>query len=116
VPSTWQYVIEGIRQLIDELPKDGGKMLHQAWKQMPGRTTRPDEERTPLEQLRDLVLRLSRDWQRYIEFYSDAGIPWTNNQTERIIGRLTNRAKRVRGYKTTEGRLMGSLIASQVWT
>jgi hypothetical protein len=116
VPPEWQYVIEGIRQLIDELPKDGGKMLHQAWKQMPGRTTRPDEERTPLEKLRDLVLRLSRDWQRYIEFYSDAGIPWTNNQTERIIGRLKNRAKRVRGYKTTEGRLMGSLIASQVWT
>jgi hypothetical protein len=109
-------VIEGIKQLIDELPKDGGKQLHQLWKQMPGRTTGPDEERTPLEKLRDLVLRLSRDWERYIEFYSDVSIPWTNNQTEQIIGRLKNRAKRVRGYKSREGRLIGSLIASQVWT
>lgn len=116
LPSEWQYVIAGIRQLMDTLPKDGGKRLYKVWKQMPGRTTKPDEERTPLEKLRDMVLRLSRDWERYIEFYSDPGIPWTNNQTERIIGSLKNRAKRVRGYKTSAGRLTGSLIASQSWT
>ena len=116
IPSEWQYVIEGIRQLIEELPKNGGKILYKVWKKMPGRTSKPDEERTPLEKLRDMVLRLSRDWERYIEFCSDPGIPWTNNQTEQIIGRLKNRAKRVRGYKTSEGRLIGSLIASQFWT
>lgn len=116
VPKEWIWVIVVVRQLIDELPKKGGKQLHKVWKQMPGRTSKPDEKRTPLEKLRDLVLRLSRDWERYIEFYSDPGIPWTNNQTEQIIGRLKNRAKRVRGYKTSQGRLIGSLIASQFWT
>ena len=90
-------------------------MLYDVWKQMPGRTTKPDEKRTPLERFRDVVLRLSRDWARYIEFYSDPGIPWTNNQTEQIIGRLKNRAKRVRGYKTSEGQLIASLVASQSW-
>ncbi|HXF84498.1 MAG TPA: hypothetical protein VNK49_03835 [Anaerolineales bacterium] len=69
-----------------------------------------------MEKLRDLVLRLSQNWQRYIEFYHDAGIPWTNNGTEQAIGRLKSRAKRVRGYKTTEGLLAGSLVASQCWT
>ena len=110
------YVILGVRQLIEELPSNGGKLLHDIWKEMPGRTTKPDEERTPLEKLRDIVLRLSRDWERYIEFYDDPGIPWTNNRTEQIIGRLKNRAKRVRGYKSTEGQLAGSLVASQFWT
>lgn len=116
IPAEWQEVIDEVRQLIAELPKNGGTVLHDLWKRMPGRTTKPDQERTPLELLRDLVLRLSRDWQRYIEFYSDAEIPWTNNQTERIIGKLKNRAKRVRGYKTSAGRLTGSLIATQSWT
>jgi hypothetical protein len=51
----------------------------------------------------------------YIAFYDDLGIPWTNNRTEQIIGRLKNRAKRVRGYKTTDGLLAESLIASQSW-
>jgi len=59
---------------------------------------------------------LSRDWGRYIEFYSDPGIPWTNNRSEQIIGKLKSRARRVRGYKSNEGLLMGSLVASQFWT
>ena len=71
-----------IQQMVDELPVHGSKVLYELWKEMPGRTTVPEEKRTPLEKLRDLVLRLSRDWEGYIEFYSDLGIPWTNNRTE----------------------------------
>ena len=71
-----------IQQMVDELPVHGSKVLYELWKEMPGRTTVPEEKRTPLEKLRDLVLRLSRDWEGYIEFYSDPGIPWTNNRTE----------------------------------
>jgi transposase-like protein len=115
VPEDWQEAIEQVRQLIEDLPKHGGKVLHEIWKRMPGRTTKRDEDRTPLEKLRDLVLRLSRDWERYIEFYGDPGIPWTNNQTEQMIGRLKSRAKRVRGYKTSVGLLNGSMVASQFW-
>ena len=116
VAEEWLYVIPVIRELIDLLPKDGGKLLYKLWKEMPGRTTPPKEKRTSLEKLRDLVLRLSRDWERYIEFYSDPGIPWTNNRTEQLIGRLKSRAKRVRGFKTGKGLEMGSLVASQFWT
>ena len=116
LPPEWRYVIPKLQDLIHDLPSHGSQVLHELWKQIPGRTTLPDEKRTPLEKLRDLVLRLSKDWERYIEFYHDPGIPWTNNRTEQIIGRLKNRAKRVRGYKNTEGLLAGSLVASQFWT
>lgn len=116
LPPEWLHVIPKVQELINDLPVNGSKVLYELWKVIPGRTTRPDEKRTPLEKLRDLVLRLSRDWERYIEFYSDPGIPWTNNRTEQIIGRLKNRAKRVRGYKSSQGQLMGSLVASQFWT
>jgi hypothetical protein len=115
LPPEWLYVIPKLQDLIQDLPGHGSKVLHELWKQIPGRTTPPDEKRTPLEKLRDLVLRLSRDWERYIEFYDDPGIPWTNNRTEQIIGKLKSRAKRVRGYKTTDGLLAGSLVASQFW-
>jgi len=115
IPPEWLDVILEIRRLIDELPSNGDKLLHDIWKAMPGRTTKPNEERAPLEKLREMVLRLSQDWGRYIAFYDDPGIPWTNNRTEQIIGRLKNRAKRVRGYKSTDGLLAGSLVASQFW-
>ena len=111
----WIPVLSTIQQMVDELPASGSKVLYDLWKEMPGRTTAPDEQRTPMEKLRDLLLRLSRDWQEYIEFYSDPGIPWTNNRTEQIIGRLKNRAKRVRGYKTIDGLLAGSQVVSQFW-
>jgi transposase-like protein len=116
LPQEWIHVLSTIQQVVDDLPVHGSKVLYELWKEIPGRTTAPDEKRTPLEKLRDLVLRLTRDWERYIEFYSDPGIPWTNNHTEQIIGRLKSRAKRVRGYKTSQGQLMGSLVAAQFWT
>jgi len=115
LPLEWLHIIPKVQALINDLPVNGSKVLYELWKEIPGRTTKPNEERTPLEKLRDLVLRLSQDWERYIEFYSDPGIPWTNNRTEQIIGRLKNRAKRVRGYKTRNGLLTGSLVASQFW-
>jgi len=115
ISPEWLYVILKIRKLIDQLPDNGDKLLYDIWKAMPGRTTKPNEERTPLEKLRDMVLRLSQDWHSYIAFYDDPGIPWTNNRTEQIIGRLKNRAKRVRGYKSTDGLLAGSLVACQCW-
>jgi len=115
LPPEWLHLIPKLQDLINDLPRHGSKVLFEFWKEIPGRTTQPDEKRTPLEKLRDLVLRLSQDWESYIEFYDDPGIPWTNNRTEQIIGRLKNRAKRVRGYKTTDGLLAGSWVASQFW-
>jgi transposase-like protein len=114
--AEWQPLLEEIRDLLQNLPEDGGHRLFRIWQGLPGRTTGPAQPRTPLEKLRDLVLRLSRDWQRYIAFYARADIPWTNNRTEQIIGRMKNRGKRVRGYKSPSGRLYGNLVAAQFWT
>ena len=116
LPPEWLHLIPKLQDLIHDLPSHGGRLLHDIWKEIPGRTTQPDEKRTPLEKLRVLVLRLSQDRESYVEFYHDPGIPWTNNRTEQILGRLKNRAKRVRGYQTTDGLLAGSLVASQSWT
>lgn len=116
LPPEWLPVIPLVRDLLRDLPRDGDKRLYALWEKIPGRSTLPGERRTPLEKLRDLVLRLSQDWDRYIAFYDHPSLPWTNNRTEQVIGRVKSRARRVRGYKSTEGLLAGSLVAAQVWT
>jgi hypothetical protein len=55
---------------------------------------------------------LSENWDRYTTFFSDPEIPWTNNLTEQVIGRMKIRAKTTRGYKTMSGMLNGMMISS----
>ena len=111
IPEVWLWAIEKIKTIIDDLPDDGDKQLFELWKQLPGRTTQPEEERTPLEQMRDMIIRLSERWERYIQFVDDPGIPWTNNGTEQVIGRMKMRARTVRGYKNWKGMQSGLLIS-----
>lgn len=111
VPKEWLWVVEEIRQLMDVLPPDGGRRLYALWKQLPGRSSRRGQARTPLEQLRDLLLRLSEHWHSYCTFQSEPETPWTNNATERAIGRMKMRARTVRGYKSWPGMESGLLIA-----
>jgi hypothetical protein len=66
---------------------------------------------TPVEQLRDLLIRLSENWSNYCTFYFDPAIPWTNNGTEQVIGRMKMRARTVRGYKTWAGMQTGLMLA-----
>jgi hypothetical protein len=54
---------------------------------------------------------LSEAWQNYCAFYSDPHIPWTNNGTEQVIGRMKMRARTVRGYKTWPGMQTGLMLA-----
>ena len=115
VPREWLWVLDEIRQLLEVLPLDGSKHLYTLWKQLPGRQSKPDQARTPLEQLRDLLLRLSEHWHKYCTFQSEPIVPWTNNATERAIGRMKMRARTVRGYKSWSGMEAGLLLAgSQV--
>ena len=65
-----------------------------------------------MDELRQLLIRLSESWDRYTAFFHDPGIPWTNNLTEQTISRMKIRAKTVRGYKTTSGMLNGLLVSS----
>lgn len=111
IPKEWLWVLDEIRQLLDVLPPEGSKRLYALWKQLPGRRSKPDQPRTPLEQLRDLLLRLSEHWHNYCTFQSEPTVPWTNNATERAIGRMKMRARTVRGYKSWRGMEAGLLLA-----
>lgn len=112
VPKEWLWVLEEIHSLIDLLPPDGSKSLYALWKQLPGRRSKRNQARSALEQLRDLLLRLCQDWQNYCTFQAEPQIPWTNNATERAIGRMKMRARTVRGYKSWPGMQSGLLLAA----
>jgi transposase-like protein len=83
VPKTWTWVLDEIHQVLDVLPPDGSQRLYTLWRQLPGRHSRMQSPRTPLEQLRSLALRLSEHWQSYCTFQSEPEVPWTNNGRER---------------------------------
>ena len=112
VPKEWLWVLDEIHNLIDLLPPDGSQSLYALWKQLPGRRSKPDQPRSPMEQLRDLLLRLSHDWHKYCTFQSEPQVPWTNNATEQAIGRMKMRARTVRGYKSWQGMHSGLLLAA----
>jgi transposase-like protein len=111
----WLWMIERIKQIMEELPPDGGKLLLEMYKQLPG-NRRQGQKRTALDELRYLLINLSESWDRYTTFFHDPGIPWTNNRTEQAIGKMKMRAKTVRGYKTRSGMLNGLLISSSSLT
>jgi transposase-like protein len=111
IPKEWLWVVEEVRQLLDVLHPQGSQRLHSLWKQLPGRSSRPDQAHSAEEQLRDLLLRLCRDWHSYCTFQSEPEVPWTNNATERAIGRMKMRARTVRGYKSWTGMESGLMLA-----
>ena len=112
LPKEWLWVLEKIRQLLEVLPPDGSKTLYALWKQLPGRRSKRNQVRLALEQLRDLLLRLSQDWHTYCTFQSEPQVPWTNNATEQAIGRMKMRARTVRGYQSWPGMHAGLLLAA----
>jgi hypothetical protein len=96
----WLWGIEGITEVMEELPKEGNKRLSALWKQVRVSRERRKDQQTPDCRLRDLLIRLSENWPSFCAFYADPAIPWTNNGTEQVIGRKKLRARTVRGYKT----------------
>ena len=111
LPKEWLWVLDEIRELMEFLPPDGNKKLYSLWKQLPGRRSKPNQTRLALEQLRDLLLRLSQDWLRYCAFQSEPHVPWTNNLTERVIGKMKMRARTIRDYKSRQGMQAGLSMA-----
>lgn len=112
IPKEWLWVLDEIHALIHLLPPDGSQTLYALWKQLPGRRSLTNQTRSALEQLRDLLLRLSEDWHQYCTFQSEPLVPWTNNATERSIGKMKMRARTVRGYKSWPGMQSGLLLAA----
>jgi hypothetical protein len=111
IPKEWLWVMEEVRQLLDVLHPEASQRLHALWKQLPGRSSSPNQARSAMEQLRDLLLRLSRDWHSYCTFQSEPEVPWTNNATERAIGRMKMRARPERYVVTNPGKACNLILA-----
>ena len=111
IPKEWLWVCDDVQTLLDELPPEGSKRLFEIWKQVPPQRSSRDAPLQPLDKLRNLLIRLSEHWQNYRIFDWDKDVPWTNNTTEQVIGRMKMRSRTVRGYKTKPGLLNGLLVA-----
>jgi len=112
LPLDWQWLVEEIRQLIRELPLEGDKRLVALSRQLPpSRMGRVGSEYTSLDQLRYLLIRLADNWAHFRVFDWQPDVPWTNNATEQVIGRMKMRARTVRGYKTWPGMDSGLFVA-----
>jgi transposase-like protein len=111
LPEEWLWVLGEIKQLLAELPPQGSRRLFELWKLIPERRTGQSGERSPLEQLRYLLLRLSEHWASYRVFDLQKDVPWTNNGTEQAIGRMKMRSRTVRGYKSWPGMQAALLLA-----
>ena len=112
IPPEWLWVIEETKTLIKELPIQGDRRLLQLWRQIPEtRQGRNGSELSPLDQLRFLLARLAKNWARYRVFDWQPDVPWTNNPTEQVIGKMKMRARTVRGYKNWSGMASGLMVA-----
>jgi len=114
VPKEWQWILDEIDQLIEVLPPQGDKRLYALWKQLQVRRSGTGKPLSALDQLRSLLLRLNQNWQSYCTFQYEPQVPWTNNATERAIGRMKMRARTVRGYKSWLGMHNGMLITGSL--
>jgi hypothetical protein len=111
VPKEWLWVLDEIKQLLEELPPEGSRRLFELWKQIPERRNGQSQPLSPLSQLRVLLIRLSEHWSSYRVFDWDKDVPWTINGTEQVIGRMKMRSRTVRGYKSWPGMSAALLLS-----
>ena len=111
VPEEWLWVLEEVKEILGELAPTGNRRLFELWKQIPERSAGRDQPLTPLEQLRHLLIRLSEHWTKYRVFDWQPDVPWTNNGTEQVIGRMKMRSRTVRGYKVWKGMEASLMLA-----
>ena len=98
--------------MLDELPLEGSTRLFELWKQVLERRVRQSGARSPLVQLRDLLIRLSEHWYSYRVFDWLKDVPWTNNGTEKAFGRMKICSRTFRGYKSLQGMWAKLLLTS----
>lgn len=111
LPEEWLWVIREVKQLIDELPIEGGKRLFELWKQVAVQRKSSTQPLSAVDDLRQLLIRLSNHWDSYRVFDWQPDVPWTNNTTEQAIGRMKMRSRTVRGYKSWSGMEAGLMLA-----
>jgi transposase-like protein len=112
LPVEWVEMAEQVHQLLRELPIEGDKRLMALLRQLPPtQMRRSGGEYTPVEKLRSLIIRLAENWAHFRVFDWQKDVPWTNNPTEQVIGKMKMRARTVRGYKTWPGMASGLMAA-----
>jgi len=112
LPSEWLGMVDEVKQLLADLPIEGEKRLVALARQFPPAQARTEGSNVPpLDQLHYLVVRLAENWPRYRVFDWQPDVPWTNNVTEQVIGKMKMRARTVRGYKTWAGMASGLMVA-----
>jgi hypothetical protein len=92
-----------VKQIIAELPEDGGKKLLDLALAIDARFDPRQKTQSPLYRLKQFILRLSEHWSRYRLWQLQPEVPPTNNATEQAICKLKLRARTVRGLKTFAG-------------
>lgn len=116
LPEEWLWVIQEVKQLVAELPAEGGKRLFELWKQVAVKRTSQSGALSVVDELRKLLIRLSDHWDSYRVFDWQPDVPWTNNATEQAIGRMKMRSRTVRGYKSWAGMQAGLMLSGyRVW-
>jgi transposase-like protein len=112
LPEEWAWMTDPIKTVLKELPIEGDKRLLDLWRQLPpSHMGRVGSEYAPVDQLRSLLIRLIENWSRFRVFDWQADVPWTNNPTEQVIGKMKMRARTVRGYKNWPGMQNGLMAA-----
>ena len=99
----WRWVAERLRDLVKELPAAGQAELYALYKQLPVERKVRGARASPMNRLRQLVLRLSEHWTRYRLYQERSDVPRTNNRAEQAIGRWRTRSRSVRGFKSAAG-------------
>jgi hypothetical protein len=85
IPNEWLRIVEEVRQLLNVLHPDGRERFHTLWKQLPQCCSRPGQERSAMQQSRDLLVRLNRGWHTYCTLQSELDVSWKNNAPECAI-------------------------------
>ncbi len=112
LPVEWVGAAEEVRQILRDLPIEGDKRLVAILRQLPSSSWgRTGSEFSPVDKLRLMIVRLAENWARFRVFDWQEGVPWTNNPTEQVIGKMKMRARTVRGYKTWPGMASGLMVA-----
>jgi transposase-like protein len=112
LPPEWVGVAEEVKQILRDLPIEGDKRLVALSRQFPpSQWGSLGQEWSPVDKLRALIVRLVQNWAQFRVFDWQPDVPWTNNTTERVIGKMKMRARTVRGYKTWPGMASGLMAA-----
>jgi transposase-like protein len=100
----WEPEKEKIKELVQELPKEGGLELLELEKVV-----------RSAPKLRELVVDLAEKWHSLVCYQGNPGVPRTNNRTEQGIGRSKIRYKTMRGFKSEAGMINGLYLTQWVW-